>query len=295
MKIATTAALLAAAMSVVSCDRRETKSADVRPALVQPESKHAWSDSDFTPWMSRAELQYRQENNPADQYFARVEGRDNGGMMEYRAVIKTFPSDQYDQWAVFWGIDEKELFDWELKLLKSGFAREEMQIFADAGGNVYHQIVWLKPMNRSASIEEPALAVTSEQVIQEQAKRSEPAPVPAPAPEPVVAPEPAPEPEPAPAPEPVVKAPAPEPEMIPVPAPAAPVVQEEPVAAEPEPAPKIIEEKPVKKAIYSVKPGDTLGKIAKQKGVTVADLKAANSLKGDVVKIGQKLVIPAKQ
>jgi len=83
---------------------------------------------------------------------------------------------------------------------------------------------------------------------------------------------------------------------VPAPAPAAPVVPDEPVAVEPapKPAPKIVEEKPAKKSIYSVKPGDTLGKIAKQKGVTVAELKAANSLKNDIVKIGQKLVIPVK-
>jgi LysM repeat protein len=300
MKITIKASLLAAAVFAVSCDRKESVLAEGRPALVQPASKQAWKETDFTPWMSRAELQVRQENNAADQYFARVEGRNNGGMREYRAAIKPFPADRYDQWAVFWGIDDKELFEWEVKLLKSGFSREEMQIFEDAGGRVYHQIVWLKPLGESSG-DNQSLAVTGGPPSQEP---SQPAP-PASLPEPVSTPEPAPEPDLAPPPviEPVAEAPVPAPvaESIPMPVPppvpAPPAAPEEPVAAEPSPKAAPTEEvaKPVKKTVYSVKAGDTLGKIAKQKGVTVAELKAANSLKNDILRIGQKLVIPSKQ
>jgi LysM repeat protein len=45
---------------------------------------------------------------------------------------------------------------------------------------------------------------------------------------------------------------------------------------------------------YSVKSGDTLGKIATQFGITVKALRSANSLKTDKIKVGQKLKIPAK-
>jgi LysM repeat protein len=43
---------------------------------------------------------------------------------------------------------------------------------------------------------------------------------------------------------------------------------------------------------HVVQKGETLTAIAKQYGVTVADLKKANSLTGDEIRIGQKLTIP---
>ena len=45
---------------------------------------------------------------------------------------------------------------------------------------------------------------------------------------------------------------------------------------------------------YEVKPGDSLEKIAKKNGVKIADLKAANKLTSDKIRVGQKLVIPGK-
>ncbi len=45
---------------------------------------------------------------------------------------------------------------------------------------------------------------------------------------------------------------------------------------------------------YTVKSGDTLGKIAKANGVTVSALRSANQLKTDQIKVGQKLSIPGK-
>ncbi len=45
---------------------------------------------------------------------------------------------------------------------------------------------------------------------------------------------------------------------------------------------------------YTVKPGDSLGKIAKTHHTTVNALKAANSLKTERINVGQKLVIPSK-
>jgi LysM repeat protein len=46
--------------------------------------------------------------------------------------------------------------------------------------------------------------------------------------------------------------------------------------------------------IYSVKSGDTLTKIAAQFGTSVKALRAANSLKTNSIKVGQKLKIPSK-
>ena len=45
---------------------------------------------------------------------------------------------------------------------------------------------------------------------------------------------------------------------------------------------------------YVVQKGDNLTLIAKNNGVTVADLRKANNLTSDSLKVGQKLVIPQK-
>jgi len=45
---------------------------------------------------------------------------------------------------------------------------------------------------------------------------------------------------------------------------------------------------------YVVKPGDSLGKIAKVNGVKISALKEANKLSSDKIRVGQKLIIPGK-
>lgn len=46
---------------------------------------------------------------------------------------------------------------------------------------------------------------------------------------------------------------------------------------------------------YTVKKGDSLSRIASRQGVTVAELRQANSLNGDVIRVGQELDIPSKK
>lgn len=43
---------------------------------------------------------------------------------------------------------------------------------------------------------------------------------------------------------------------------------------------------------YTVRRGDTLSRVASTMGTTVAQLKSANGLRGDLINVGQKLVIP---
>ena len=45
-------------------------------------------------------------------------------------------------------------------------------------------------------------------------------------------------------------------------------------------------------AVYQVRPGDTLGKIAKTHGTTIEFLRRANGLKGDTIRVGQTLKRP---
>lgn len=49
---------------------------------------------------------------------------------------------------------------------------------------------------------------------------------------------------------------------------------------------------PVGSSLYVVKSGDSLSRIASRQGVTVAELRSANSLSSDMIKIGQELVVP---
>ena len=46
-------------------------------------------------------------------------------------------------------------------------------------------------------------------------------------------------------------------------------------------------------AVYVVQRGDTLSHIALRYGVSVGDLKRANGLNGDLIRVGQKLVVPS--
>ena len=77
-------------------------------------------------------------------------------------------------------------------------------------------------------------------------------------------------------------------QKIHIPAPAAPA------------APAVTGAAPVESAsaggeqTYTVKSGDNLTKIAAQFGTTIKALRAANGLKTDSIKVGQKLKIPAK-
>lgn len=45
---------------------------------------------------------------------------------------------------------------------------------------------------------------------------------------------------------------------------------------------------------YTVKSGDTLTGIARDHGITIKELQTANGLRGSLIKVGQKLIVPAK-
>ena len=69
------------------------------------------------------------------------------------------------------------------------------------------------------------------------------------------------------------------------------IPQPKPVVKKPAP-PKIVEKpKEPQYIVYTVKSGDTLGKIAQKYHVKVSDIKKWNNLKSDTIKINQKLKI----
>lgn len=64
---------------------------------------------------------------------------------------------------------------------------------------------------------------------------------------------------------------------------------------EPKPTPKKVKETPKPKTvIHTVRRGENLSKIAKKYGVSVAAIKRANNMGGDMINRGQKLKIPQK-
>lgn len=65
----------------------------------------------------------------------------------------------------------------------------------------------------------------------------------------------------------------------------------------PAPKPKAEPQKaaPVDGEVYVVQKGDVLGTIARKHKVSISQIKNANNLKNDVIRIGQRLVIPSKK
>lgn len=105
----------------------------------------SYAESDFSDWMSKAGLQNVYEKRAAGTYFAYVEGRNNGGLQEFRFVSKPFTGEKYTEFAVFWGLSSDEFYQVDLKMLRSGFIRGNTQVFVDGTGKAYHQVIWLKP------------------------------------------------------------------------------------------------------------------------------------------------------
>lgn len=227
-------------------------------------SSGAFLETEFSLWMSRAELQVLHGKVPPDQYLARVEGRHHLGRAEYRAAVRAFPGNEFEQWAVFWGINEEELFQCEMQLLEEGFTRAEMQSFKDASDKILNQIVWLLPLSRGSSspIVSPPAATPAAAVVQ------------------------------------------PEDEVLLTGDPAQGDLLQEEVDVAPKEARSerlaqdddrlLTDQSPAHQAIHLVRPGDTLGAIARRYKVSVADLKKANGLRTDLIRVGQKLPIPEK-
>ncbi len=269
--------LFALACLAASCNERQSHKAVAPAAAAKPPPGYClpassmWAEDEYTQWMTRAELQYFHDQTPADQHFAHVEGRNNGGLNEYRAVRKPLPAEQYVKCAAFWGLTDKELYDCELRLLRSGFVRKSMQAFVDASGTALYQLVWLRPVGSSAAAPTASADINPPyQSPVPSATSSESASAPT------------------------------APHAKPGAAAGFVPVEEKPPAAvvvptsEPQAGPDAEPATPQKFTTYTVVKGDIMEKIARRQHTTVEAIKAANNLSHDSLTIGQKLKIPKK-
>lgn len=136
-----TICLIATAVLLASCKKEV---APVKSETFQEIKAGSYSESDFSPWMTKAEQQVAHEKKAEGQYYAYVEGRNNGGLNQYRHVQRQFSADQYDRWSVYWGLNTEEFYQVELRLLREGYTRENLQVFVDSSGMAMHQAVWLR-------------------------------------------------------------------------------------------------------------------------------------------------------
>ena len=127
-----------------SCNPRKEPS-QVPCATFKSSAGAAFRENEFSPWMTRAEQQIIYDNKPAGQYFADTEGRNNGGLNQYRHVLRPFPQNTCSDWAVYWGLSGEEFYQLDLKFLRAGYVRDHLQVFVDGQGQSFHQAVWLKP------------------------------------------------------------------------------------------------------------------------------------------------------
>lgn len=281
MKPLLPAVLLTLACLASSCSKHPTRTPATGPAAGEtPAASYclpastAWADDEYTQWMTRAELQYFQDQAPTGQYFAHVEGRNNAGLCEFRAVRKPLVAEQYAAAEVCWGLSDNEVFDTELRLLRAGFVRKSMQVFVSASGVALHQLVWLKPVGAPPA-PAPQTAASSPPEpppppsVDETAGLDHPATPPAAEPEATPAADTSP------------------PEVKPPAARVAPPTESRSGAERAVAGPK-------KFTTYTVVQGDVVEKIARRQHTTVEAILAANNLKNDSLQIGQKLKIPKK-
>lgn len=351
--------IIGMATLLTSCDQKEKPKNDPQGAVTS--TAELARENRFSKWTSKAGLQFQMEHLPSGQFFATVEGRLKDGANEYRAITESFDGETYRKWDVFWGLNEKELFDHEIALLRAGFERHQAQIYTDSSGVALHQLVMLCPMGAEGS-QVPAITRADEEgmseideslsnpPIAEPVTPVEPEPEPDivgpevamieefEAPEPEVEPlsetflenegsssdssdamadvtaentdspteipvlpnpiETADPPEPAdppvaviveePEPEPEVEKPEPEPEVE------KPEPEPEPEVEKPEPEPEPKPEPKPETISYKVVKGDTLSGIARRYNVRISDIKRANGLRSDIIRLRQVLKIPRK-
>jgi hypothetical protein len=134
---------LAASCLIGLCALSSCKDAPESAAKTYSESSgEKFNEGDFSRWMSKADQQIAYEVRKEGTYFAYTEGRCEGGLQQYRHVLKPLPADS--QWGVYWGLSASEFYQVDLKLQRDGYKRRNLQVFVDDTGAAFHQAVWMK-------------------------------------------------------------------------------------------------------------------------------------------------------
>ncbi len=164
---------------LASCGPKEESPVDQGGALSS--TADLAREARFSPWTSKAGLQFKMEQLPRDEYFAMVEGRLKDGANQYRAISEKFDREIYRDFAVVWGLGEEELFGHELSHLRVGFHRHHSQVFTDSSGVALHQLTMLRRVGEVGSLPAPistsSTSALSPEVIVAAAEEQEVPPV----------------------------------------------------------------------------------------------------------------------
>lgn len=216
----------------------------------------------FGDWQSKAELQILLEGLEPGQFFSVIEGEYDKGMHRYRAVVQPFADQRYDMWATYWGLNEEEFYKTELMLFHKGFQRQHLQIYQDETKRPFYQMVYVhspdSPLRGDGVIEE-SVALLPESQPESSPQQFQPAAPVSTTPE------------------------------------SPPNLTADSRNSSPPPPPKAeMKKQSSVAAIYTVVAGNTLSGISKKYKVSVDALKTENKLHGHMLRVGQKLKIPAK-
>ena len=121
---------------------KEAPDSSARSKSYSETSGEEFKEGDFSAWMSKADQQMAYDGRKEGTFFAYTEGRCEGGLQQFRHVLKPLPADT--QWGVYWGLSASEFYKVDLKLQRDGFVRGNLQVFDDGTGAAYHQAVWKK-------------------------------------------------------------------------------------------------------------------------------------------------------
>lgn len=128
---------------MTSCDDPKKPLGKVQQKLTTEELAR---EAEFGPWMSRAGLMFAQEQLPAGDYFAEIEGRINKGENQYRVIQRKLDSGKYLNAEAMWGLEADPLYQNEISRLRRGMERSWSQVFTDSTGKAIHQLVMVLPI-----------------------------------------------------------------------------------------------------------------------------------------------------
>lgn len=109
-----------------------------------PNSDRNSDPSGFTPWMSAADFKHEFDSQyNLRRYPPKIEGRNNKGINEFRAVFVPFPQGAF-YYKTYTRMD-KSLYDRKnSELYNNGFTLKTLQTFIDSNGIKRYQATWVR-------------------------------------------------------------------------------------------------------------------------------------------------------